>query len=407
MSRSTAGVKRKSRRRSKVKKQAVLHAEKGTRISTPPKTNSHISHTIQHTISPVIRASIKPLKISAVKERNLDWKPALQQYITSYNQAEMDQYSPRLNDLYSDEMHQDRVEERHLRIRERELLRGIHAEGSETKAEIIQVNELDNEVIIHLRLNVKRRMKQDGQQYTEERHDHERIWLAKEKDNWIITRVEPIILERKPRFGGEMLDWSSEYEDEDPTKSIALPYLNTDLLPNYRRNTQGKRYRRDLAVAYADLWWNKGNPTYEEFDSNCTNYVSQSIFAGEVAMLYTNRRDNGWWYKGRQQGKEWWSYSWAVSKSLASFLLKPRKIGLQAVEKQSADELELGDVIVYDWNGNTRYQHTTIVTAFDAKGQPLVNANTTASRHRYWDYQDSYAWTPNTRYRFFHITDFV
>jgi hypothetical protein len=72
---------------------------------------------------------------------------------------------------------------------------------------------------------------------------------------------------------------------------------------------------------------------------------------------------------------------------------------------ESADQLQLGDVILYDWNGDYRFQHSTIVTAFDVDGMPLVNANTVASRHRYWDYKDSYAWTEKTRYRLFHLAD--
>lgn len=407
MSRSPANPKRKPKKTPRVNKQAVLHATQGTRVQSQRQSNNYISHTLQQSNTPVIKASLPPLSSANLKERKLDWKPALQQYITRYNQAETDQFAPRLNDLYSDEIHHDRVEVRLDRIRERDLLRGVHAEGSETKAEIVQVNELDREIVVNLRLHVKRRLQQDGQQYIEERYDHERVWLMYDQGKWLITKIEPIMLERKPRFGGAVMDWSSEHEAEEEPPVIAVPYLNTDVIPNFRRTMQGKRYRRDLVVAYADQWWNKGNPTYEEFDSNCTNYVSQCIFAGDVPMIYTSRRDSGWWYKGRQQGKEWWSYSWAVSKALASFLMKPRKQGLRAVEKEYADELELGDIIVYDWNGNTRYQHTTIVTAFDAKGQPLVNANTAAGRHRYWDYQDSYAWTPNTHYRFFHITDYV
>ena len=407
MSRSSASTKRKSRKVPRAKQQAVLHATQSTRVLSQLQTNSYIPHTLQKSVMPAIKASLPPLDPATTQERKLDWKPALQQYITSYNQAETDQFAPRLNDLYSDIIHQERVEERLERVRERELLRGVHTEGSETKAEIVQVNELDREMIVHLRLYVKRRLQQDGQQYIEERYDHERVWLMKDQDKWLITKIEPMMLERKPRFGGAVMDWSSEYEAEEEPQAIAVPYLNPDLIPKFRRVKQGKRYRRDLVVAYADQWWNKGNPTYDEFDSNCTNYVSQCIFAGDVPMIYTNRRDSGWWYKGREQGKEWWSYSWAVSKALASFLMKPRNQGLRAIEKAYADELELGDIIVYDWNGNTRYQHTTIVTAFDAKGQPLVNANTTAGRHRYWDYKDSYAWTPNTHYRFFHITDYV
>lgn len=409
MSRVNVNARRKPKQRSKVKKQAVLHANKQTPIAKPHLKSNYLPDTSIQTFSPVIKATIPPLDVPTKKARVQDWKPVLQKYITHYNQAEADQYSAKLNELYVDQLHQWRVDDRLQRVKERELARGIHAEGSETKAEIIQVNELENEVIVHLKLHVRKRMNQNGGQYVEDRYDQERIWLAKDNQGWFITKIEPVLLERKPKIGGAATEFASDEEqnEEKVKHTIAVPYLNSQLIPNFKRQVQGKRYRRDLAVAYADLYWNKPNPNYEEFDSNCTNYVSQCIFAGDVPMLYTNRRDSGWWYKGRQQGKEWWSYSWAVSRSLAAFLLKSRKQGLNAIEVDSADQLELGDVIVYDWNGDTRYQHTTIVTAFDAKGQPLVNANTTASRHRYWDYQDSYAWTPNTRYRFFHLADYV
>jgi hypothetical protein len=68
-------------------------------------------------------------------------------------------------------------------------------------------------------------------------------------------------------------------------------------------------------------------------------------------------------------------------------------------------ELTIGDVISYDWDGTGRFQHSTIVAATAADGMPLVNAHTVESYHRYWDYRDSYAWTPQTQYRFFHIVD--
>ena len=122
-------------------------------------------------------------------------------------------------------------------------------------------------------------------------------------------------------------------------------------------------------------------------------------------MNYTGRRDSGWWYKGRSGGRELWSYSWAVSHALQSYLAKGAPTGLRAVRVESPRDLALGDVIFYDWDGDGRFRHSTIVTAFDHAGMPLVNANTTASRHRYWDYRDSYAWTERTRYRFFHIAD--
>ncbi|WP_269431728.1 amidase domain-containing protein [Bacillus sp. JCM 19034] len=79
------------------------------------------------------------------------------------------------------------------------------------------------------------------------------------------------------------------------------------------------------------------------------------------------------------------------------------KTGLRGEERERADLLEPGDVIFYDFNGDGRWQHSTIVVAKDANGEPLVNAQTTNSRMRYWKYEDSTAWTSQIQYKFFHI----
>ena len=50
-------------------------------------------------------------------------------------------------------------------------------------------------------------------------------------------------------------------------------------------------------------------------------------------MDYTGRRETGWWYNGRDNGKEWWSYSWAVSNALHNFLAGRRSSGLRASVK--------------------------------------------------------------------------
>lgn len=337
----------------------------------------------------------------------MEWKSHVHRYVSLYNQAETEQHARVLSDYVSDAEHCERLRCRLERLRERDLLRGALPAGSETKAELVRINESASEVSVLMKLHIKRRMEQNGHYYIEERSEFERIWLGSNGGLWEVTRVEPIIAERRPRFGTMNDSWSDDGANvEIPFLATpSVPYINFDLMPQFKSSRAGVRYRRDLAAAYADRWWNEGNPAYELFEVNCTHYVSQCLFAGNAPMDYTGRRDNGWWYKGRSSGREWWSYSWAVSNALNRFLSTSRRTGLRAETVQSAQELQLGDVITYDWNGEGRFQHSTIVTAFDASGMPLVNANTVASRHRYWDYQDSYAWTDRTKYRFFHISD--
>jgi hypothetical protein len=156
-------------------------------------------------------------------------------------------------------------------------------------------------------------------------------------------------------------------------------------------------YDRRRSVQYANLWWNGYNPKYRRFDVDCTNYVSQCIHAGGIPMDPSPMRDRGWWYR-----TDLWSYSWAVAHSFHWYLTKGGG-PMRAVQVSRPQELYPGDIICYDWDGDGRWDHNTIVTAKDPVGMPLVNAHTVNCRHRYWDYRDSYAWTPNTRYRFYRI----
>jgi Putative amidase domain len=152
-------------------------------------------------------------------------------------------------------------------------------------------------------------------------------------------------------------------------------------------------YNREQAVAYANTYWNSYNPAYRYFSTNdCTNFISQCLHAGGYPMVGGDHRGRGWWYRNNQ-----WSYSWAVANSFYWFL-RSRAQSVSRVE-----DLQIGDVICYDFEGDGKWNHNTIVTYKDENGQAYVNAHTNNSQHRYWEYQDSAAWTPQIKYAFFHI----
>lgn len=159
------------------------------------------------------------------------------------------------------------------------------------------------------------------------------------------------------------------------------------------------RYDRLKAVQYAERWWNDYNPAYKKFDVDCTNYISQCLHAGGAPMRGYPQRANGWWMMNSN-----WSFSWTVANAMRLYLPNA-KSGLRAKEVNSASQLNLGDVICYDFQGDGRFDHTTVVTAKDANGMPLVNAHTHNSRNRYWAYEDSSAYTPNIKYKFLSIID--
>lgn len=166
-----------------------------------------------------------------------------------------------------------------------------------------------------------------------------------------------------------------------------------------RLKGSGFKYNRLNAVKYAETWWNDFNPAYIKFENDCTNFISQCLHAGNAPMVGYPKRGSGWWMRNNS-----WSYSWTVANALRWYLPNA-KSGLRAKQVGSPGELEAGDVICYDFQGDGRYDHITIVTAKDANGMPLVNAHTFNSRMRYWDYRDSSAYTSNIKYKFFHIVD--
>ncbi|ETI66247.1 amidase domain-containing protein [Neobacillus vireti] len=182
-----------------------------------------------------------------------------------------------------------------------------------------------------------------------------------------------------------------EYQEHDAT--TAIPDFDSD------EERLSYQYNRLRAVQYAERWWNSYNPAYKRFENDCTNFISQCVRAGGAPMRGFPNRGSGWWLQNKN-----WSYSWTMAHSLRMYLANS-KIGLRAREVSSPDQLLLGDVICYDFEGDGRFNHNTIVTGKDANGEPLVNAHTYNSRMRYWAYEDSSAYTPNIKYKFFTIVD--
>lgn len=155
-------------------------------------------------------------------------------------------------------------------------------------------------------------------------------------------------------------------------------------------------YNRQAAVDYARKWWNSANPAYPTFQDDCTNFISQCLRAGGATMTGYPNRSKGWWIQGRN-----WSYSWSVVQALRNYLDTSRQ-GLQARRVYSVSELELGDIIFLDFEGDGRMNHSLLVTSF-VNGEPYVHAHTYNSANRHYLYKDSSAYTPNIKYYFYHI----
>jgi hypothetical protein len=215
-------------------------------------------------------------------------------------------------------------------------------------------------------------------------------FLVKQK-NWMY--IEEQIEERCALF----LDGELVQDKEKVMKEIVDKNAERMERENEIAKKGNYQYDRLAAVRYAETWWNSYNPAFKKFNVDCTNFVSQCLYAGGIPMTGYPNRARGWWMKNNN-----WSYSWAVAHSFRWYLSGSHS-GLYTIEVSSPEQLMLGDVICYDFQGDGRFDHSTIVVAKDKQGMPLVNAHTSNSRMRYWSYEDSTAYTPNIKYKFFHI----
>lgn len=128
-------------------------------------------------------------------------------------------------------------------------------------------------------------------------------------------------------------------------------------------------YDANAAVRYAKLWAFRRNPAYYDFSGiggDCTNFVSQCLFAGCGVMNFTPV--TGWFYKSANER----TASWTDVEFFYNFLTQNRGMGPFAAETDMRS-LALGDVIQLGRETGDFY-HTCIVTGF-LFGLPLVAAH--------------------------------
>ena len=129
-------------------------------------------------------------------------------------------------------------------------------------------------------------------------------------------------------------------------------------------------YNRDQAVMYAKRWALRRNPLFENYagiGGDCTNFVSQSIYAGSCVMNYTETF--GWYYISPTDRAP----AWTGVQFLYNFLTSNEGVGPYASDAEPG-LLELGDVVQLA-NEEGVYYHTLLVTGFDDTGY-LVSAHT-------------------------------
>ena len=131
-----------------------------------------------------------------------------------------------------------------------------------------------------------------------------------------------------------------------------------------------KPYLRERAVEYAERYAFSQNPLFSNFrgiGGNCTNFVSQAIYAASCVMNYTPTF--GWYYISLDDR----SPSWTGVDYFYNFMTGNSGVGPFA-RVVTLDGSEIGDVIQLGRNTDGFY-HTLLIVGYDGE-DPLVAAQT-------------------------------
>lgn len=131
-----------------------------------------------------------------------------------------------------------------------------------------------------------------------------------------------------------------------------------------------RRYDRDRALAYAREWAMSRNPLfidYTGFGGDCTNFVSQCLFAGSCRMNFTPVF--GWYYLDADSR----TASWTGVQYFYNFLMGNRGEGPFGVETDETN-LRVGDVVQLQ-NEDGAFYHTLFVSGVDPDEGILVAAH--------------------------------
>ena len=128
-------------------------------------------------------------------------------------------------------------------------------------------------------------------------------------------------------------------------------------------------YSRLRAVLYARRWAFGRNPDYYSFDGiggDCTNFVSQCLYAGSGVMNFTPVF--GWFYKSPSDR----TASWTGVEFLYNFLLSNEGAGPFAAEVIK-ERIRVGDVIQLG-TASGEFYHSCLVSGL-RRGEILVAAH--------------------------------
>ncbi len=157
-----------------------------------------------------------------------------------------------------------------------------------------------------------------------------------------------------------------------------------------------RQYNRQKCLEYANQWALSRNPAYYDYEKiggDCTNFVSQCIYAGSGVMNY-----NTWYYKNGNDK----SPSWTGVEFLYEFLVHNQGNGPRGVVVPQ-NQIQVGDLIQLSSNGE-RFTHSLMVVGI---GNVNYLSDILIATHTYDALGRSLGTYDFKKIRFVHISEMV
>ena len=205
-------------------------------------------------------------------------------------------------------------------------------------------------------------------------------------DAWNSSRLS------KSDFQKGLKDAHDHYKDP---QQIPATNLTNNVVTAYST----RAYNGLAAASYADTYWQNYNPAYYNFNlwgGDCTNFVSQAMHEGDGAPMDSV----GWYYTDEIHH----STSWTGVPQLYDFLYvhnSQYSHGPSGVAKSVVTDLTFGDIIQYDWEPDSAFDHSVIVDGTQSNGMRLVASHNPDMIDTPYTYR-IYSF-PNETYHFVHI----
>lgn len=151
------------------------------------------------------------------------------------------------------------------------------------------------------------------------------------------------------------------------------------------------QYDRAAASAYAQRWALGRNPAYYDFEDiggDCTNFISQCVYAGAGVMNYT--RDVGWYYRSSYDR----AAAWTSVEDFFRFITQNRGAGPFGHTVAEGEIIQ--DDVIQLGTASGSFYHSLLVTAvrprillcahtYDAMNVPLSDYYFASARYIHID----------------------